>query len=119
VAVVDHGGFTKAARALHVAQPSLSQAVRALEVELGTDLFVRGGRRVVLTAAGDALIGPARLALRDARTARDAVAEVAGLRGGRLDALCLPTLAVHPVAGLIGRFRGAHPDVLVRLVEPR
>ena len=39
LAVVDHGGFTRAAAALHVAQPSLSQGVRRLEAELGVTLF--------------------------------------------------------------------------------
>lgn len=118
VAVVDEGGFTAAADALGVAQPSLSQGVRALEAELGVELFHRTGRAVVLTAAGEALVEPARRALRDADVARSAVAEVAGLTAGRLDLVCLPTLAVDPVAGLVGRFRTAHPGVLVRLAEP-
>ncbi|WP_370943249.1 LysR family transcriptional regulator [Amycolatopsis sp. cg5] len=52
VAVVDHGGVTKAAEALFLAQPSLSQAVRQLERELGAELFDRTGRHLVLTAAG-------------------------------------------------------------------
>src|SRR5437763_4983385 len=79
VAVVDHGGFTRAADALFVAQPSLSQGVRTLEAELGVPLFHRLGRRVELTSAGEALLEPARRMLRDATTARAAVAEVAGV----------------------------------------
>jgi DNA-binding transcriptional LysR family regulator len=118
VAVVDEGGFTKAAAAVHVAQPSLSQSVRSLEAELGVDLFHRTRRGVTLTAAGEALLGPARQALRDAATARAAVAQVAGLDAGHLDLVSLPTLAVDPAAELIGRFRRAHPNVTVRLVEP-
>jgi len=92
--------------------------VRALEVELGVELFDRGGGSVRLTAAGRALVDPARQALRDAATARAAVAAVVGVAAGRLDLVCLPSLAVQPVAGLIGRFRRAHPHVSVRLVEP-
>jgi LysR family carnitine catabolism transcriptional activator len=117
-AIVDEGGFTKAAAALQVAQPSLSQAVRSLEAELGVELFHRTARPVTLTAAGEALIGPARQALRDAATARAAVAEVVGLAAGHLDLVSLPTLAVRPASMLIGRFRRAHPLVSVRLVEP-
>jgi len=118
VAVVDEGGFTSAADALDVSQPTVSQAVRSLEVELGVELFHRSGRVVRLTAAGEALLEPARQALRDAATARAAVAEVAGLTAGHLDLVCLPTLAVSPTSELIGRFRQAHPDVTVRLAEP-
>jgi len=118
VAVVDHGSFTAAAGALGVTQPSLSQGVRALESELGTELFVRAGRQVRLTAAGEAFAEPARRALRDAATARAAVADVAGLAAGHLDLVCLPSLAADPVAALIGRFRRAHPAVTVRLAEP-
>ncbi len=116
--IVEHGGFTRAASALHISQPALSQAVRTLEKELGADLFVRAGRRVALTPAGEAFVGPARQAVRGAGTARAAVDAVAGLRAGRLDLVCLPTLAVSPVAELIGRFRKAYPMVVVRLVEP-
>src|SRR6266436_7205210 len=84
VAVIDHGGFTRAAAALYVSQPSLSQGVANLEAELGTPLFRRVGRRVVLTAAGEAFQEPARQLLRDARTIREIVGAVAGLQAGRL-----------------------------------
>ena len=118
VAVVDEGGFTRAADALDVAQPSLSQAVRSLENELGVELFHRTARPVTLTVAGEALIGPARQALRDAENARAAVAAVAGLEGGRLDLVCLPTLAVRPTPELVGPIPPPHPGVGVRVAEP-
>jgi DNA-binding transcriptional LysR family regulator len=115
LAVVDEGGFTRAAEAEFVSQPSVSQAIRELETELGTPLFHRVGRGAMLTAAGEALVGPARQALRDVDAARAAVAAVAGLATGRLDLAALPTLAVDPVAPLVGAFRTAHPGVTVRL----
>ena len=118
VAVADHDGFTRAALASHVSQPALSQAVRTLESELGAALFHRLGRRVVLTAAGEAFLGPARQLLRDMENVRATVAAVAGLSGGRLDLAALPTLAVDPLTPLIGSFRAEHPRVMVRLVEP-
>ncbi|MFN8052236.1 MAG: LysR substrate-binding domain-containing protein [Acidimicrobiales bacterium] len=118
VAVVDHGGFTRAAAALHVAQPSLSQGIRTLEAELGVDLFDRVGRGVTLTAAGRALLPAARQALHDVEIARAAVDAVRGVAGGRLDLVSIPTLGVSPVGEYIGAFRRLHPDVTVRLVEP-
>jgi LysR family carnitine catabolism transcriptional activator len=118
LAVVDEGGFTAAARAQHTAQPGVSLAVRELEQELGTPLLVRSRQGVTLTAAGEALVPPARQALRDVETAAAAVAAVTGLMAGRLDVASLPTLAADPMAELVGRFRRAHPAVQVRLAGP-
>lgn len=119
LAIVDHGGFTRAADALHVAQPSLSQSIRRLEVELGAPLFVRHGRQVRLSPAGEAFVGPARRLLRDASTVRGAVAAHGRLLAGRLDIVALPTLVVEPLVGFIGSFRHLHPGVTVHIVEPK
>jgi len=118
LAVVDEGTFTAAAEAAHVAQPAVSLAVRELETELGAPLLVRSRRGATLTAAGEALVPPARQALRDLDHAAEAVAAVTGLVAGRLDLATLPTLAADPVAGLVGAFRRAHPAVTVRLGAP-
>jgi LysR family transcriptional regulator, carnitine catabolism transcriptional activator len=118
VAVVDHGGFTAASKAVFVSQPALSLAVKELEAELGTPLFSRVGRQVHLTAAGIALLGPARQALRDVETGRAAVEAVTGLMAGSLSLCSLPTLAADPMAGLVGRFRRDHPGVRVDLAAP-
>ncbi len=118
LAVADHGTMTRAAAASFVSQPALSKAIRELETELGTPLFDRIGRRVVLTAAGEALIDHARRAVRDVQAGADAVAAVTSLEAGHLDLGCLPTLAAQPTAGLIGRFRAEHPQVSVRLADP-
>ncbi len=117
VAVADEGGFTAAADAVGISQPALSQSVAALERELGVALFVRG-RTIAPTPAGEAFLGPARQALRAAVAARQATADVTGLRAGRLDLVALPTLAVDPLTALVGRFRLAHPGITVRIAAP-
>jgi DNA-binding transcriptional LysR family regulator len=118
LAVVEHGSVTAAAPAQFVSQPALSQTIRSLEAELGTPLFHRIGRGLVLTAAGEALVGPAQQVLRSLDQARRAVTEVAGVERGTLDLVLLPTLAVDPAAPLLGRYRRAHPGVVLRLHEP-
>lgn len=118
VAVVDTGGFTAAADEVGITQPALSQSIASLERELGVALFRRLPRHVALTAAGEAFLGPARQLLRDAAAAREAAAEVARVDAGRLDLVSLPTLAVDPLAELVGRFRAAHPGVVVRVTAP-
>jgi DNA-binding transcriptional LysR family regulator len=116
VAVVDHGGFSRAADELGVAQPSLSQSIAALEKKIGVELFHRLGRGVRLTAAGEALLEPARQILRDFTVAEDSVARVGALAGGTLDVAAIPTL-VQPLAELVGVFRRDHPEVVVRAPE--
>ncbi|HZJ27563.1 MAG TPA: LysR substrate-binding domain-containing protein [Acidimicrobiia bacterium] len=118
LAVVDHGTFTAAARAVHVSQPGLSKAIAELERELGTPLFDRIGRSVRLTAAGRALVEPARLVARDVESGVSAVSAVAGLEAGSISLACLPTLAADPTAGLVGAFRSAHPGIRVELAAP-
>ena len=53
--VVDHGGFSRAAAALHLSQPAVSKAVAGLEREVGLPLLERGARGVRLTEGGAAL----------------------------------------------------------------
>lgn len=118
LAVVDEGSVTRAAQRLRVAQPSLSQALRAFESELGVKLFHRVGRGLRLSTAGNALVGPAHQILRAIDEARNAIAGVLELRTGTLEIAALATLAVDPMAELIGRFRARHPGVEVRVLEP-
>ncbi|MFF7467628.1 LysR substrate-binding domain-containing protein [Streptomyces sp. NPDC008092] len=115
LAVVDHGGFNRAASVLYLSQPSLSQAVRALERDLGSELFHRIGRRAVLTEAGRALIEPAREAVRSLQLARASVESVHGLRSGRVDIAAMPSQAIEPLTGFIRSFARSHPSVSVRV----
>lgn len=118
VAVAEEGTFTAAAQRCFVAQPSLSEAVRKVEHEVGTPLFVRHGRRVGLTAAGEAFVGAARRALRAFDAVSDEVGAVVDIVAGHLDVVSLPSLALDPVARLVGAFCRVHPQVTVRLAHP-
>jgi LysR family transcriptional regulator, carnitine catabolism transcriptional activator len=118
LAVIDAGSFTAGAAAVGVAQPSLSESLRRLEDELGVRLFHRVGRRIALTDAGRAFEGPARRLVRDRELVLEAVGSVRTLDRGTLDLVSLPTLAVDPLAALVGRFRIAHPGVVVHIAEP-
>lgn len=118
LAVVEEGTGTRAAQRLHVAQPSLSQSIRALESELGVQLFDRVGRSMQLSNAGEALVGPARQILRTIDEARDAVHGVQELESGKVEIAALATLAADPMAPLIGRYRELHPRVQVNVLEP-
>lgn len=117
LAVIDHGGFTSAASALHVSQPALSAAVKSLEKDLGALLFHRLPRGVRLTEAGTEFAQSARMIMRELDTARARVDAVTGLIAGRLDITSLPGMLLDPLAPVIGRFRRHHPRVRVRVVQ--
>lgn len=113
MAVVTEGSFTAAARAELIVQSALSSSVRNLERELGADLFDRTGRRVVLTEAGRALLPQARALLAGARSAREAVAAVAGLDTGRVAIGTIQTLTCVDLPGELSAFHQGFPGVQV------
>lgn len=115
LAVADQRHFTRAATRVHLTQSSLSSSIRALEHELGGDLFVRSTRQVELTEAGRALLGPARRAVDAAEDARDAVAAVRGLVRGRLAIGAIQTVSPLDLPGLLARLHRRHPAIALRV----
>lgn len=111
LAVVDHDGFSRAAEHLLIAQPSLSQTIASLERDLGVPLFHRIGRRAVLSDAGQELVGPARLVMRDLEAAQSAVQALRGVRSGRLDIISMPSPGIEPLTSMIAGFTRLHPSV--------
>jgi DNA-binding transcriptional LysR family regulator len=102
-------GFTRAAEAMGVTQPTVSQLVRALEARVGTPLFVRGGRHVVLTAAGRALLPHAEAALRLAADADAAVDRAASAEWARLAVSAGEALATYLLPPAVARIRRRLP----------
>jgi DNA-binding transcriptional LysR family regulator len=113
LAVVETMNFGRAAEQLHIAQPSLSQAIGTLERELGVPLFHRVGRGIVLSDAGAQLIEPARQVVRDLEAARAAARSARGLERGRVELVAMPSPGVEPLATLIRDFTAAHPAMTV------
>lgn len=118
VAVAELGSFTRAAAALSIAQPSLSHAIAWLERDLGSKLFERHGRGVSLTPSGEALLEPARRALRAFQVARGAVRSVSEGDFGQVSIITNTLWAVDPLAGMIGRFRTLHRGVQLTIADP-
>lgn len=115
-AVADELHFGRAAARLHVAQPAVSQQVRALETELRTPLFLRSHRQVSLTEAGRLLYAEGSELL---ERIADLQARVQALGQGRAGRLRVHTTRSAPagvVADAIGRFRAEHPEVELELV---
>ncbi len=116
LSAVEHGSFSAAADALHMAQPSLSQQVRGLESELGVELFARVGRGLVLTDAGHAFRPHAERVVTAAEEAREAMVEVREVRAGSVSLGMFGNAPFYLLTELVERFRARHPGVRMRIV---
>ncbi|UYQ65937.1 LysR family transcriptional regulator [Streptomyces peucetius] len=116
-AVAETLHFTRAAERVHVSQPSLSQQIRALEQELGADLFRRARGNIALTDAGEALLPLARRILADTDTARREVQEVAQLRRGRVRLGATPSLCTGLLPQVLRTFHDLHPGIEILVEE--
>lgn len=118
VAVAEARHFTRAAAALGIGQPPLSQQVQALERELGTPLFTRLPRGVALTDAGAAFLEDARRILREADQAVERARRVARGELGRVRMGMINSAPFHPlIPKLIREFRHQYPQVALSLEE--
>ncbi|MEU7530664.1 LysR family transcriptional regulator [Saccharothrix sp. NPDC042600] len=109
--------FTRGAEEVRVAQPSLSKQIHALEKELGAELFSRARGNITLTPAGEALLPVASRILSDVDTARLEVAELVGLRRGRVRVGATPSLCGSIFADVIKRYHDAYPGIQVSVTE--
>src|SRR5690242_10164568 len=117
VAVAETRHFTRAAELVHVAQPSLSQQIKALERELGADLFLRARGNITLTDAGEALLPLGRRILADADTARHEVQELAQLRRGRVRLGATPSLCTGLLPDVLRAFHDRYPGIQLLIEE--
>ncbi len=117
VAVAEEQSFTRAARRSNIVQSGLSMSIRALEVEVGTKLFERSARGVVLTPAGSAMLPDARRAIAAVDSARVSVGATQGLLRGALMLGVAQASDAHRVAGLVGRFHEQYPGVTLRILQ--
>lgn len=114
-AVARLGNFTRAAEACHVSQPTLSQQVAKLELELDQSLFDRHGRGAELTDAGRALLEKVEHALALLDNAKVTVRSAGHAQ--RLTVAAIPTIAPYLLPAALVRFAKAHPAAHVEVRE--
>src|SRR5689334_19836952 len=118
IAVAEEGHVTRAAERLGMQQPPLSQQIKAMEQELGVQLFRRRARGVELTVAGTTLLDQARGVLARFDHALLLTRRTARGEQGRLNVGVAPTAPFHPfVPQVIRAFREAYPLVSMSLEE--
>lgn len=117
LAVAEHHSFTRAAAALHVSQPALSQQVKLLEENLGAQLFDRSGRTTCLTDAGKVYLQYARRASQELREAKRAIHDVSDLSRGSLRVAVTPTFTTYLVGPLVEAFHARYPRITLNVQE--
>lgn len=110
VAVVETGSFSRAAERCRIAQPSLSQQIQKLELELGEPLFDRLRRRVMLTDAGRNLLPRAISILAEVQDIKRSVNQEDNSVGGVLNVGFIPTIAPFVLPRVIKRFSCDFPN---------
>jgi DNA-binding transcriptional LysR family regulator len=113
-AIVDHGGFTKAAGTLNLSQPAISKSLKELEDGLQLSLIDRSARPIRLTAAGRLLYDRARELFGVERVAERELRELRGLKRGVLRVGASTTIATYFLPPVLGRFHLRHPRVRIQ-----
>ena len=117
IAVAEHGNFTRAAEALHVSQPALSQQILQMEDRLDAVLLDRSGRTVRVTDAGQAYIAHARRALFELESGGRAIHDVRDLSRGSVRLAMTPTFTAYLIGPLVAAFRAQCPAIAVKVLE--
>lgn len=117
LAVARHLSFTRAAEALPLSQPSLTNQIRKLERELGVELFIRTTRRVRLTPAGEDFVKAAQQILNLIETAEMEMHEFSGLKRGRVLLGTIPTVGAFSLPPLLAEFHRRFPGVELAIQE--
>lgn len=112
-AVAQHGGFTAAAEALHISQPTVTTQVKQLEDRYGVELLIRRGRRVELTDTGAALFDLSRRIMSLHEEAEDLMQS-----SGKLSVGHLRLAAVGPfhATEMVARFLTRYPDIQISMI---
>jgi LysR family hydrogen peroxide-inducible transcriptional activator len=117
VAVAQMGSFSRAAERCCVSQPSLSQQIQKLEINLGQRLFDRLGRRVVLTQPGRVLLDRALAILAAVEDVERRLKDDSNGQRGQLSVGAIPTIAPYLLPQALQRFRKSHPKAELTVHE--
>jgi DNA-binding transcriptional LysR family regulator len=115
VAIAEQGSFSAAAEKLHLTQPAISKRIALLEDQLGTRLFDRVGRQVILTQAGNILLNKAQLILSEVTATQRAIADLRGEIQGQLSIATSHHVGLHYLPPVLREFSSLYSEVKLDL----
>lgn len=111
-----HKSFREAADAMFLTHSAVGKQIKALEVDLGVELFVRVGRRVVLTQHGERLLSTMSDALQQISATIDELRSESLHPTNRLPITVVPSFAARWLSPRLGDFHARHPEIIVELI---
>lgn len=114
---VQTGGFTQASRELHLSQSTVSQHIRQLEDDLGCQLFMRVGKRVVLTEAGQLLREHSEKIFQDVKNAKMSIRELTGLQRGKVRFGTGATTLIYQLPPVLECYQARFPNIELIVVS--
>ncbi|MGW5644324.1 LysR family transcriptional regulator [Saccharopolyspora sp. NPDC003752] len=115
--VVRTGSFAAAARNLGYTQPAISQQMKGLERSVGTPLFVRAGRGLRLTEAGEVLARHAEGILESISSAQNQMTAITRLKAGRIRICAFPSASATLIPPTVASIKARHPGIRIELLE--
>jgi DNA-binding transcriptional LysR family regulator len=117
IAIADHGGFGKAARAVHITQTALSRRLQNLEALLDVKLVERTTRSVALTSVGRSFLPQARRLLADLTAALVELRETGQAQRGNVTIACVPTAGIQYLPRILQEYSARHPENRVVILD--
>ncbi|MCG9679079.1 LysR family transcriptional regulator [Vibrio sp. Isolate23] len=117
VSVAEHGHFTMAAKALHIAQPALSISIKKFEQQLGVELFRREERQITLTDEGKVLYEHAKRVLQQIDDAKLAIDEMRGLEKGEVRLGAPSMMGSYFFPQVLMAFKTHYPNLKLTLID--
>jgi DNA-binding transcriptional LysR family regulator len=117
VAIAEYGGFSKAARELHITQTALTRRIQKLEGYLNLRLLERTTRQVQLTAVGREFLPQARAIVQQTSHAVERLKDVSQRALGNVTLACIPTMTSHVLPRILQQYVQLHPENRILLVD--
>ena len=117
IAIADHGGFRKAAEALHITQTALTRRLQNLESSLGVKMVERTTRSVALTSIGRDFLPRARRLLDDLSASLVEIRETGKAQRGDVSIACVPTVGIQYLPRVIQEYSARHPNNRITIFD--